>query len=340
MSKSVKLSDIGQKLGVSTVTVSKALSGQKGVSEEMREKIRALANEMGYQSPTEIKMATSSKSFNIGVLISDRYFDRSQCFYWLMYQDVATKAQSKGSFTMLEVLSPENEKNLSMPMLLTGKKVDGLIIIGMLKNEYMHRLAEYCKVPYICMDFYNREIECDAVINDNYYGMYNLVNYLFDKGHKKIAYVGTLLYTDSITDRFFGYNKAMLEHGVLVPREYIIDDRNMEDGILSASYPMQFPADMPTAFACNCDAAAVILTEKLMAMGYRVPEDISVVGFDNYIFQTSTPVEFTTYEVDVKEMARQTVNTLIKKMNGEKYHRGMIIVEGKIVIKDSVSDIS
>ena len=157
MAKSVKLADIAAILNVSTVTVSKALAGQKGVSEEMREKIKKLAQEMGYKSPTAVKMMRNKKSFNIGVLISDRYFDQHDCFYWQMYQEVATRAVSKDCFTMLEILSQENEKNLEMPKLLQEDKVDGLIIIGLLKEAYLALVEQYCKVPLVCLDFYDKK---------------------------------------------------------------------------------------------------------------------------------------------------------------------------------------
>ena len=187
MSKTVKLADIAAIVNVSTVTVSKALSDQKGVSEEMRARIKQLAKEMGYQTPTAARLSSNKRTYNIGVLISEIYFDQSQSFYWQMYQAVATKAVSKECFTLLEVLSMQNEKELVLPKLLQEEKIDGLIIIGMLSSEYLSLIERNIKVPYICLDFYDRKHEFDAVITDNYYGMYKLVNYLFEMGHKKIA---------------------------------------------------------------------------------------------------------------------------------------------------------
>ena len=338
MAKSVKLADIAEIMNVSTVTVSKALAGQKGVSEEMREKIKKLAQEMGYTSPTAIKMMKSKKSFNIGVLISDRYFDQHDCFYWQMYQEVATRAVSKNCFTMLEILSQESEKNLEMPKLLQENKVDGLIIIGLLKEAYLSLAKEYCKVPLVCLDFYDQKLESDAVITDNFYGMYQLTNYLFDMGHTRIGYVGTLLYTNSITDRYFGYCKALLEHGQRVREDWVIGDRDMETGDQGKIIDFEFrlPEEMPTAFACNCDLTAGLLVGELKKKGYRVPEDISIVGFDNYIFPGVCDLPITTYEVDVKEMAKKTISHLIKKMSGESYKKGVTIVEGHMVIKESV----
>ena len=131
MSKAVRLADIAEKLNVSTVTVSKALSGQKGVSDEMREKIKELARELGYQPPAKMKLPKDGKGYNIGVIISERYLDQQESFYWKMYQEVATGAVSKECFTMLEILNHQNEQDKTMPKLLLEDKVDGLIIIGL-----------------------------------------------------------------------------------------------------------------------------------------------------------------------------------------------------------------
>jgi DNA-binding LacI/PurR family transcriptional regulator len=93
---------------------------------------------------------------------------------------------------------------------------------------------------------------------------------------------------------------------------------------------------MPTAFVCNCDLTAGVFINFLRERGYRVPEDISVVGFDNYIHPGFCDVGITTYEVDITEMASKTINNLIKKMNHEYYKHGISIVEGHMVVKDSV----
>ena len=100
MAKAVKLADIAKEFGVSTVTVSKALSGQKGVSEEMREKIVNLADELGYKQPSAAKKERLEKGYNIGVLIRENYFDKYNSFYLSLYQQVSAKAVSKGSFTL------------------------------------------------------------------------------------------------------------------------------------------------------------------------------------------------------------------------------------------------
>lgn len=340
MAKAVKLSDIAEKLGISTVSVSKALSDQKGVSEQMRIEIKKLAAEMGYVSPSAARLMGEKKSYNIGVLVSQKYFNQTQSFYWVMYQELATKAVSKNCFTMLEVVQDEEEENNIAPKILDGNRINGLVIIGSMKDEYLDMVKSNTRVPVVYMDFYCRDDSCDAVITDNFLGMYQVTSYLCHMGHRKIAYVGTLLTTDSITDRYFGYCKALFENGIDIKLNNVIKDRFEDTGDMKG-YSFELPSkeDMPTAFACNCDVAAVKLIEKLNEAGYRVPEDISVVGFDDYAFGNSIGVGLTTYAVDVKEMARKTVKTLIRKMSGDGFEKTITVVEGKMVVRDSVKDI-
>ncbi len=336
MDKKVKMADIADALNISIVTVSKALSGKKGVSEDVREKIKNLADELGYKQPSATKSAKVNESYNIGIIVPGQYFGKYVSFYWQLYQEVITRAVQKQCFTMLEVISLEDENNLEIPKLIQEKKVDGVILMGQLKKDYINKISAESSIPLICLDFYDESSNCDAVISDSYYGTYMLTNYLFEQGHEEMAYVGTLLYTGSINDRYFGFCKSMMEHGKQVTQDRVINDRDWETGDVAA-YKFEFPERMPTAFVCNCDLAACALIKALTEKGYRVPEDISVVGFDNYLYPGLCDIGITTYDVNVKEMARRSINILIKKINTEGYKAGVNIVEGSIVYKESVA---
>lgn len=335
MAKKVKMSDIADRLQVSTVTVSKALSDRKGVSEEMRSRIKELAIELGYEQPGPSKTMEKEKSYNVGVIVPDKYFDKYESFYWYMYQEIVTKAVQKGCFTMLEAISRDDEENLEIPKLLLEDKVDGLILIGRPASGYVEKVRMYTDMPILCLDFFDETNSCDAVISNGFNGTYLLTNYLFSMGHKEIAYVGTLLYTSSITDRYFGYAKSMLEHGKKVPDEWILDDRDWESGDVT-SYQLRLPRQMPTAFVCNSDLTASMLIKRLRQEGYRVPEDISVVGFDNYLYPGLCDIGITSYEVDVKEMVRKGFHVLLRKLEDPNYRSGIRVVDGNVIFKDSV----
>ena len=339
MAKAVKLADIAERVGVSTVTVSKSLSGQKGVSEEVREKIRSIAEELGYQQPSAARKSQNHKNFNIGILISERFLVKYESFYWQMYQAVATRATAEECFTMLEVIGKAEEESSRMPKLVQERKVDGIIVIGKMMDAYLQHLNTEAGIPVIYLDYYNGREASDSVISNSYYGTYELTYYLYRMGHRKIAYVGTLLAMESITDRYFGYQKALLELGLEQKKGWVLDDRHIETGEIDTVNMLQIPKDMPTAFVCNCDLTASFLIKKLKDNGYRVPEDISVVGFDNYLYPGLSDIQITTYEVDLKEMAKKAVYNMISKISNENYKPGIHIVEGHMVLKESVAQI-
>lgn len=340
MQKAVKLEDIANKLGVSTVTVSKALSGKKGVSEELRERIKVIADELGYKQPSVARREVAlNKGYQIGVIIQTAYLDKYESFYWQLYQQVSTTALAMESFTLLEVIDKDTEINLDMPKLIREKRIHGLIIIGNMSTDYIKMLKKEARIPIVFLDFTDSEEDTDAVVSDSYYGAYQMTKYLIANGHKKIGYVGTLNATGSITDRYFGYQKALMEYSIVPLREWQIDDRVPETSYVSDEL-LKLPENMPTAFFCNCDLTAGKLIKKLKHNGYRVPEDISVVGFDNFIFPGACDIGITTYEVDQYQMAKKAVKILLERITKTNERYGTHVIGGKLIIKESVRNLN
>lgn len=332
MVKTVRMADIAAKLGVSTVTVSKALAGKDGVSEPIREKIKALADEMGYKygvSPKKNRKDTG----NIGILIPSSYVEKTNSFYWDMYERVVKRLSNSGYFGILEMVSREDEHQLVEPRVLQDGKIDGLILIGQAEDSYLKMLQKE-KVPTMYLDFYDAASGNSCVISDGFYGMYVVTNYVISMGHTDIRFVGSIHSTSSICDRYFGYRRAMMEHKLPVTDDMVIPDRG-EDGFIS----LELPENLPTAFVCNCDLAASSVVSKLKDRGCRVPEDVSIAGFDDYIYPGLSSVAFTTYAVDIEGMARACVERLLRKIHNPNYEPNLKIVSGHLVIRDSVRKI-
>ncbi|WP_022755528.1 LacI family DNA-binding transcriptional regulator [Butyrivibrio fibrisolvens] len=338
MSKKITMSDIAKELGISTVTVSKALSGQKGVGEQMRQRIIEIANERGYQKSVSIE---ANESYKIGVLIGSRYVGNIDSFYGHMYQIFSAKAAKIGSFTMLEILSDADEKNLVYPKIIGDGNVDAVVIMGALGEEYLNMLDEKLGTPTFYMDFTDRKHKKDSVISGSFYGSYILTNYLFDKGHTQIGYVGTVLSTPSITDRYLGYVRAMMEHGIDIKKEWILNDRSINNDKVDIENNLVLPkGKLPTAFVCNCDLTANVFMQYLKVKGYKVPEDISLVGYDDFLFADGSSIGITTYKVDMDEMVKRTLKRITHVLRGEKYRGGLSIVEGYLIERDSVKDLN
>lgn len=337
MPKAVKLADIAQKLSVSTVTVSKALSGQKGVSEELRGKIKQLADELGYVKTDGTDKTKEKKSYTIGVAVAERYLGQSQSFYWLLYQELSQSAVRKNSFTMIEVINYEAEQQMQIPKMVTEEKIDALVLMGTFKTEYARFLRQNIRLPFILLDTLGNDGEYDAVVSNNMMGAYRMTNYLFEMGHKKIGFVGTRLATASIDDRYFGYLKSAMEHGMLVQQEWLVDDRSRETGMSDYTIHYRLPVqNMPTAFFCNNDIAANVLIRRLTENGYSVPGDVSVAGFDNFVNEPFPEVGITTYSIDLREMSRRSIHILLHKLENPDYSTGVYMIAGQFIKRDSV----
>ena len=331
MSKKVTMRDVAAEMKVSVVSVSKALSEKEGVSELVRVKIKDKAKEMGYvYVPSSDAEKKDSRIF--GVIVSNSYISDS-AFYSKLYQNIVIEFGKKNHSCIMEILSYKDEIEGRLPKLIENKQVDGIIILGPIAIEGLNHLIMHA-VPMIFLDTYMANTNIDAVVSDSVYGSYLLTNYLIAKGHKKIAFVGNRKATNSIMDRFLGYYKSMIEADLPIKEGYIINDRSI-DGVLS---DLEIPKEIPEAFVCNCDEIAVKLIEILTEQGYQIPEDISVVGFDDYMFATLSKPQLTTYHVDMKKMAEEAVYILEKKIEDSSYQVGRRVVSGSIVLRDSVKN--
>ncbi len=323
--------DIAKKLSVSTVTVSKALGDKEGVSEELKAKIKNLATEMNYRYNTTAKSMKDGLSYNIGVIIPERFTGVSQSFYLRIYQHISRLLENYGYYGILNILNSEDEEQLNLPRIYYEKKVDGIIVLGQVNKAYID-IIETMQLPKIFTDFYDEHADIDSVITDNFYGSYEITNYLIQNGHCEIAYVGNIHSTSSIQDRFLGYYKSLLEHNIPLNQLLILNDRD-DKGIF---IDIELPNPLPTAFVCNCDQVAYLLTEKLIENGFQIPQDCSIVGFDNDIYATLSSPPLTTVEVDIEQMANTSVNSIMEKIKNPDKRFGRVLVQGKIIYRDSV----
>ena len=315
------------------MTVSKALADQKGVSEEMRERIKALAEELGYKAPVNARQE-EKRSYNIGVIMGEQYVEKYATFYWEFYQKIITCASQENCYVILEVLDNVREKELEEPKLVQGDKIDGLLILGSIRTEYLQMLKKKCRVPVVYMDFYDKQLQSDCVISNSFYGAYCITNYLFRMGHEKIGFVGTVLSTESIMDRYLGYRKSLMEHGVREREDWILKDR--EESSVYCFDRIPLPKELPTAFVCNSDLTASKMVRSLQEAGYRVPEDVSLVGYDDWLYPGLCDVPITTYSVNMTKMAENGIDILVRRIGGDDSRCNMQIVEGDLVVRESV----
>lgn len=331
MEKQVRMADLAEKLGISVVSVSKALSGKEGVSEEVRKRVLELAKEMNY-TPLRVRTPKDKKeivSGNIGILVADRFF-ADNAFYSNLYRQVQKRCDAKGFSALLEIVSWEAESHCILPAVVRRKRVDGIIFMGELKREYVNKVKE-CGLPFMLLDFYDDETYADSVNSDNVAGSYLLTKHIIQTGRKKIGFVGSRHATSSIMDRFLGYTKAMVRAGLTIEERWILEDRDE----MGAYIPLQLPEELPEAFLCSCDEVAFQLVEQLKKRGCRVPEDVAVAGYDDYYMAQLCTPPLTTYRVNMEGMGNTVANQMIYRITGKHIAHGSLIVKGELVKRQS-----
>lgn len=329
--KSVSMQDIADELGVSKVTVSKALNGKEGVGEALKKKIADLAEESGYVLPNY----GNRKTKKVGIIMSDRFNSGDEGkFYMAMYEKIISELQKASCTSMM--ISP-NRHSLAgdLQTIKSSGIFDGLIFLGILDWEVKKQL-DAVNLPKIYVDVYDETHKSDSVVTENIYSCYEITNYLIHQGHTEIGFVGTVGATTSITDRYLGYVRSMLENNITPQDVWNIPDRSQE----GEAIPLELPKEMPTAFVCNCDETAFQLVKELTAKGYHIPEDISVAGFDNSIYAQVCSPPLTTVAVDIEEIGKLAARRMIKHMsNPAKKGGGVFRVPGNIIYRESVRNI-
>lgn len=335
--KKVRLSDIADKLNISIVTVSKALADKEGVGDELRQQIKELSAEMGYKVKKSSLHPSNAETGNIGIIIPNGYFLAESSYYWFLFNHLTKALLKRNFYTILELISPEDEANLRLPHLLQDNKVDGVIMLGETSTAYIETIEKYTK-NFVLLDFYTNNTNLDSVCDDNFFCTYILTNKILSMGHTNIAFVGNFKSTTSIKDRFMGFQKAMLEHNLPCDVNSIIPDREDGDTIIN----IKLPEDLHgiTCFVCNCDETAAALMARLAERGLRIPEDVSVTGFDDFYFFNKSSIPLTTVYINPEDTADIASDLIVKKVTGQPYIKGRHVVTGTVVIRDSLKKLN
>lgn len=331
MSTKVTMQDIADALQISVVTVSNALSNKEGVGKELRYKIRETAMAMDYPLQPNSKSEKKNTKHTAGVIMAE-CFCSDNAFYSLLYEKLLLEFEKADYSCILEVIPYEDEMKGVLPKMVLEDKVDGIVVLGQVKRSYIDMLVIE-DIPYIFLDFYDEHYSVDSIVSDSVCGSYLLTNYLIENGYKKIGFVGNLKATSSILDRYLGYYKALFQSGLKLRQDWIISDRDQAGNFI---LPIALPKELPEAFVCNCDAIAFFLMEQLKEAGFRIPEDIAIVGYDDSAFAKMCSPQLTTFRINQEMMVEAAVDVFIKRIQYENYYGGRTVVGGRIVTRDSV----
>ncbi|BCJ97296.1 LacI family DNA-binding transcriptional regulator [Anaerocolumna chitinilytica] len=310
------IKDIAEKCSVSVSTVSKALNGYRDIGEEKREEIKKVAIELGYLPTNGEKILKTKKTYNIGVLFST-LFDyglRNEYFAHVLASFKERAALKGYDITFIE----QNMGKRSMSFLehCRYRNFDGVFIVC--ADFTQTQVIELINSPFPVVTIDQVSNEAISILSDNYDGMRQLVQYIIDCGHERIAYIHGN--KSSVThNRLVGFHNTMKENGLSIPEDYMIEGiyRNSEFCEELAINLMKLPVP-PTCILAPDDHAALGVMNGIRKAGLRVPEDISVAGYDGILVSQAIEPRLTTIKQDTdkigSEAARQLINLIESPM--------------------------
>lgn len=328
--KSVSMQDIANKLGITKVSVSKALSGQPGISNSLKNRIITVAKEMGYEKNTGKQPDLQVK--RLGFLVSKRFFVESDNFYTTIYYYLGKECANRHIQLVLYIISPDDENRLTLPFSLKNDNLDGLFLAGEVSDKYIDNLMKI-NIPMVAVDFYQPLANIDCIVFDNFYSSYMATLYLIKKGHKKIGFVGNPKYTSSVADRFYGYLKALSQNSISFNNEWHIINNDLS-GIYTEAYAL--PDNLPTAFICHCDMAAHNLILRLRLQGISVPGQVSLISFDNTPLSQKCDPPLTTIDIDIRKLSSKSLQQMLHRIDNALAEPQKISLGTRLIERDSV----
>jgi LacI family transcriptional regulator len=321
---------IADYLNISKVTVYKALNNQQYVSDELRKKILQTAKDLGYLKTTNKNQALNN---SLAFIVPKRFFLENDNFYTTIFYYLNKACHKDGLVLTLYVISNTDENNCTIPNISSLNECDGIFIAGEMKDKYICSIGEL-GLPILLIDFNKPDLNYDTVIVDNFFNGYTATNYLIEKGHTDIGFIGIPSQTSNISDRFFGYQKALASYNLNYNPAWQLANNNHTTGVYGLDTVL--PDVLPTAFVCHCDRSAYYLIQRLSMENIKVPEDISIISFDNTdLAENSTP-KLTTIDINTKIIAEKSYAQLRYRIENSNIPQQRIYIPCRIVERDSV----
>jgi LacI family transcriptional regulator len=335
----ITIADIARKSGVSPTTVSLVLRNKPGISLETRQRVLDSAQSLGYlfnpPKPNHEPSAISS----IGLIIKVRPNDEplTNHFYAPVLAGIEAFCRRQ-QINLLYAHMPVDEDNnlLEAPRLLLEQHADGLLVVGVWLNESTMPVLQQHEAPIVLVDAYTTTTDpFDAVITDNETGAYQAVSYLIKNGHRKIAIVGSLPNSyPSIQERRNGYIRAMTEHK-LEP-QFVDCHMDPDEAVpIAVEYLTNCP-DITAVFSGN-DEVAIGIMAALQSQGRCMPEDLSIIGFDNIALAQHVTPALTTMRVDKMGMGRLAAQHLINRIEYPAAGQIQTFIQPSLIERQSVT---
>lgn len=334
MNKNLTIKDIARLANVSQSTVSKVLNDRPDVGADTKRNVLKIVEHHNFVPNATGKALKRRFTDNIGVIFRRDDNPLSNPFFSRVLEGI--EAEIAFNDNNLVLYSMPEHKKPELPRMVRERQVDGIILVGAMNQELVRKLRK-ANVPLILIDTRTSVTDCPQVLIDNENGAFRATKYLIERGHRRIGFISGELSIPSFTQRLNGYKKALKHYDIPV-RDELIKTGGFEAGYSLTKALLQTP-EIPTAIFAAYDINALYGYRAIHEFNLKIPDDISIVGFDDIDLAKMAIPPLTTMRVYKEELGSVAVRNLRELI----YHEAKIpettVIPVKLVERNSVKNL-
>ena len=338
MTKRPTIKDVARLAGVNPSTVSRVLAGSPLISEKTREKVVRAMRELGYHPDLNARNLARKEIGILGLVLpraAEELFQNH--FFPEVLRGITSAARKAGFDLLLSSGATAKEEREAVLRLVDGRRCDGVILLVSRTDDMLMRELEKRSFPAVVIGKPLNNYRVGFVDNDNIAAGFEVTNYLLQKGHRSIGLIVGALSLVVNLDRLEGYKKALQERGLPFDRRYVVSVDFSEEGGYRGVYELKerIPK-LPSALVCADDLQAFGAYRALRELGVKVPEDVSVIGFNNVHLSGYVTPPLTTVDIHIYELGEKAVELLVKLIREGMNEAAKIIIPVTLIERNSV----
>ncbi|MBD1566432.1 substrate-binding domain-containing protein [Vibrio sp. S12_S33] len=331
------MKDIARLAGVSTSTVSHVINKSRFVSEDIAERVNKAAQDLNYAPSALARSLKMNRTRTIGMLVTTS----TNPFFGEVVKGVERSCYHKGYNLILCNTEGDNERMKASINTLLQKRVDGLLLMcSTLEGERIEVFDRYPDIPVVVMDWGPMLFASDKIQDNSLSGGYIATNYLIECGHKEIGCITGPLIRHQAQMRYEGYKRAVLESGLEINPQWIVESDFECEGGYEAFNRMLENGPLPSSIFVSNDMMAMGVLNAAYEKGIRIPEDVSIMGYDDIHIARFMSPALTTVHQPKYRLGKVAVETLLKKLEKETLEPQVVQLDPTLVVRKSVKNLN
>lgn len=328
----VSIKDVAHAAGVSHSTVSRALQGSSLVKAETATKIRCKAEEMGYKASAVARGLVTRKTRMLGVLVTAI----TDPFNAEVVSGIQEKAHEHGYCMILANVQADPDRVITVVRSFQEQRVDAILVTASRVGALYVPLISEMQVPIVLVNNQHDSELVHSIMIENEEAVRAATYYLIEMGHRRIAFIGDRLGFQSNIERFTGYQRALVETGLPLRPELLVHGDGRPKAAARAIKTLMTLPEHPTAVICYNDMSAMGVLHGARQIETRVPETLSVVGFDDLYFASYLYPPLTTIRQPKRTMGRTAAQLALDLLAGKKIEK-ITRIKGELVVRSSTA---